>query len=584
MHPSARLWHGPEPEDAAASPLGPACGCPAAPLAQCSIFPFSRMPYFSSYCHNNCTRICDRCISPNRYGLGFSPQKKGGPRWLDGWAAATGLGSRWAPFMFPFWAPGSDGWAAATGLGFRWAPFMFPFSAPGSDGRAAAKKLGAHWAPFILPFWVAGSDGWAAAGPRPRSWAPVGLPSCFLLSGSWVGWGGLGWVGRGQKAGLALGSLHISFLGSWVGWVGRGQEAGLPFSSLHFFLGPGSDGPRQKSWARIGLPSYFLSGLLGRVGRCQEAGLSLGSLDVSFFLGSDGWAVPFIFPFWAPGSDGWAADPSDPTPQKGNMKGAQLLAALGRSPPIRPPSDPGAQKEGSMKGAQRKPSFLAAAHPSDPGAQKGNLKGAQWEPSFSAAAHPSDPATQKGSMKGAQQDPASWPVMFPFSCFLLGWMGRAHKAGLHWPPFAAKAAPITKLPSCFVFGLLGWMGGPRQRGWAPVRVPSCLLSGFWVGWVGRCWAPIQLPSFGWMGRGQGAGLPLGGSWVGWVGRGRAPIIGLPSCVLSGLLGGMGGPRLLGRMGGPRPRSCWAPCDRKHGCGILSSWLKLMDWLGVLRLV
>ena len=37
-----------------------------------------------------------------------------------------------------------------------------------------------------------------------------------------------------------------------------------------------------------------------------------------------------------------------------------------------------------------------------------------------------------------------------------------HKVGLHWSPFAAKAAPITELPLCFVFGLLGWMGGPRQ--------------------------------------------------------------------------------------------------------------------------
>ena len=142
----------------------------------------------------------------------------GGPR-------QRGLGSRWAPFMFPFWAPGSDGWAAATGLGFRWAPFMFPFCswagwvgpgqeaglplsslrvsflgscigwvsraeklgsrwapfmfpfwapgsgwvfvglpwAPGSDGWAPAKRLGSHCTPFILPFWAAGSDGWAAA-------------------------------------------------------------------------------------------------------------------------------------------------------------------------------------------------------------------------------------------------------------------------------------------------------------------------------------------------------------------------------------------------------------------------------------
>ena len=74
---------------------------------------------------------------------------------------------------------------------------------------------------------------------------------------------------------------------------------------------------------------------------------------------------------------------------------AQLLC---RGPPIRPRT----QKEGNMKGGQREPRFLAAAHPSDPGAQKGNMKGGQCEPSSLAAAHPSDPAAQKGSMKGAQ--------------------------------------------------------------------------------------------------------------------------------------------------------------------------------------
>ena len=31
-----------------------------------------------------------------------------------------------------------------------------------------------------------------------------------------------------KKLDFHLGSLHISFLGSWVGWVIRGQEAGLP--------------------------------------------------------------------------------------------------------------------------------------------------------------------------------------------------------------------------------------------------------------------------------------------------------------------------------------------------------------------
>ena len=70
------------------------------------------------------------------------------------------------------------------------------------------------------------------------------------------------WV-LGRMGPRLLGSLHIAFLGSWVGRVGRAQEAGLP---LHVSL---------FGWA---------------------AARKLGSH----------W-VPFIFPFWAPGSDGWAA-------------------------------------------------------------------------------------------------------------------------------------------------------------------------------------------------------------------------------------------------------------------------------------
>ena len=56
------------------------------------------------------------------------------------------------------------------------------------------------------------------------------LPSCFL-SGLWGG-------GRGN------GSLHVSFLGSWVGWVGRGNGARLPFWAAFIFpfWAPGSDG------------------------------------------------------------------------------------------------------------------------------------------------------------------------------------------------------------------------------------------------------------------------------------------------------------------------------------------------------
>ena len=71
---------------------------------------------------------------------------------------------------------------------------------------------------------------------------------------------------------------------------------------------------------------------------------------------------------------------------EGSSTGARLL---GSGPPIRPRSPErkyegnpmraqlpcrGPPKQGNM---QREPSFLGAAHPSDPGAQKGNMKGAQ---------------------------------------------------------------------------------------------------------------------------------------------------------------------------------------------------------------
>ncbi|OLQ01748.1 hypothetical protein AK812_SmicGene15432 [Symbiodinium microadriaticum] len=97
----------------------------------------------------------------------------------------------------------------------------------------------------------------------------------------------------------------------------------------------------------------------------------------------------------------------DRTQKEGNRKRAQRPWAAAQDPERRKQEEsptalgrgPGAQKEGNMKGAQREPSFLAAAHPSDSGAQKGNMKGAQKErnmkgaqrePSFLAAAHPSE--------------------------------------------------------------------------------------------------------------------------------------------------------------------------------------------------
>ena len=203
--------------------------------------------------------------------------------------------------MFPFWAPGlfvllvdgPQGWLGSIGL-------LSPL--PSLSSRHVSFSVA----------WV----GWVAH-PFRSLHVGMGGPGLGSHSAPFIGMGGWAPVGRigsdgwsAAKAGLPFGSLHVSFLGSWVGWVGRGQESGF-----------------------FGLPSCFLSGGVG--------------------------------------SDGWAA--------------AKGLGA-------------------------RHVSFLG-----------------------------------------------SWVR----SCSRLGWMGRAHKAGLQWPPFAAKAAPITKFPSCFVFGLLGWMGGPR---------------------------------------------------------------------------------------------------------------------------
>ncbi|OLP77118.1 hypothetical protein AK812_SmicGene42862 [Symbiodinium microadriaticum] len=61
---------------------------------------------------------------------------------------------------------------------------------------------------------------------------------------------------------------------------------------------------------------------------------------------------------------------------------------------------------GNMKGTQREPSFLAADHPSDPGAQKGNMKGANG--SLDAEPRPTHPTREprkKKNMKAAQPEP-----------------------------------------------------------------------------------------------------------------------------------------------------------------------------------
>ena len=212
---------------------------------------------------------------------------------LGSWVGWVGpLPISWAPYWAPFHIAFLGFWVGWVGRGKEaglplgslhvslwvlgrmggpqqrsWARIVFLGSWVGWVVRG--KKLGSLSLCSLL-FGLLGRMG----GPRPTSWARTGLPSSFL--GSWAdgwaaakNWSRVGWVGRGREAGLALGSFHIAFLGSWVGWVGRGNEVGLPLGSLYIsFLG---------SWFRW----------MGR--------------------GHSRWA-PFMFPsFWAPGSDGWAA-------------------------------------------------------------------------------------------------------------------------------------------------------------------------------------------------------------------------------------------------------------------------------------
>ena len=185
--------------------------------------------------------------------------------------------------------------------------------------------------------------------------------------------------------------------------------------------------------------------------------------------------------------------------------------------------------------------------------------------------------------------------------------------GFFWAAVAgwvAKAAPITKLPSRFVFLALGLDGWSTAKRLGSRSAP--FMFAFWApGWDG--WAGAGLPLSSLIGM---VGPPLLGRMGGPLPTSRAPVelpscfllsgllgrmggprprswarIGLPSYCLSGLLGRMGGPRprswartglhsyclsgLLGRMGGPRPRS-WAPVGLPS-CFLLSgSWV---GWVG-----
>ena len=299
-----------------------------------------------------------------------------------------------------------------------------------------------------------------------------------------------GWVGRGNGAGLPLGSVHVSCLGSWVGWVGRGdgagfslapfmfpfsacgQGAGIPLTSLHVsFLGS------WVGWVRgpFMFPSFWV---LGRTG---------GPLH---------WA-PFIFPFWAPGSDGWAA--AMRSWARIGLPSYCLSGLLGRMGSPRPRS---------------------------------------WAP----VGLPSSSFCVLGRMGGPRQK--IWSLVGLASFFLSGLLGRTKKLGSSWAPFM--------FPSFWTPGSDGWAAAKKLGShwapfiWALVGLPFMFPS-FWVlGRMGGKEAGLPLGSLH---------TSFLSSWVGWVvcGQGWAFVgrmggprarVGLPSCFLSGV---------LGRMGWPRPR-------------------------------
>ena len=430
------------------------------------------------------------CFLSGPLGPFVLPPRKDGPR-LQGWAPLFSLCSQGCSHSV-----GRGQRAGLPSLGSLHVSFLGSWV--GWVGRG--QESGLCWAPFMFPsFWVLRRMG----GPRQRSWASIGLPSYFLSGllgwigslhvsfflvgwmgrgqeaglalgsfhisflGSWVGWVGrgrskeaglpldslhisflrswVGWVVRGQEAGLALGSLHVSFfLGSWVGWVGRGKEAGLPLGCLHvsLFLGSwvGWVGRGKKAGLPLGfLHISFLGSWVGWVGRGQEAGLPLGSLHVSFFLapGSDGWAAakklgshwtPFIFPFCALGSDG------GPRPRSWARVGLPscflLSGLLGRM---------GGPRPRSWARIGLPSSFLGSW-------ADGWAAAKSWAPFMFPFRRVGSDGWAAATGLGARHVSFLGPGCLGPFVLPPRMDGRAHKAGLQWPPFAAKAAPITKLP------------------------------------------------------------------------------------------------------------------------------------------
>ena len=202
-------------------------------------------------------------------------------------------------------------------------------------------------------------------GPRSQGWAPLASlrsHAAPITSSLYVSFSrALGLDGWSTARRFPFGSFYVCFLGP-VGWVGRDW---LPFSSLHSY-----------GWVAVEGP--------------------LGSVHISFLRpGSDGWAAATGLGFFRLSSY-FLSGLLNPlhTSFLGGWVVATSWALIGL--------------------LLREPSFLAADHPSDPGAQKGNMKGAQMEVQLLCRGQPIRPRTQKeGNMKGAQRE----------------------QLGSHWAPF-----------------------------------------------------------------------------------------------------------------------------------------------------
>ena len=424
-----------------------------------------------------------------------------------------------------------------------------------------------NWAPTTLPSCFPSQlSGWMG-GPRPRSWALTGLPSCSFLNCC------VGWVGRGHGGWASTGLPSCSFLG--LGRMGGPRPRGCAFTGLLScsFLG-WMGGPRPRGWAFTGLPSspckafMFLSRLLGRMGGPRPRGWASAGLPSCSFLGSwvGGWAAAtglgsmflsrVLGRMGGPRPRGWACAglPScsflglgrvgGPRPRGWALTGllscsflgswvgwvgrghsVPFSARMGRPrqegwAPKRPPFIPGCWVGWAGRGQEAALLF---------GCQEAGLPAAWSDGCASnlgfhwACGSDGWAAARKLGFVGLPSccflcgsRPRSWAciglLIFPFWALLgrmgrprprswapfifgwVGWGGLRPTSWVCWGPASAAARKLGSRWAPFIlpsFWVLGRMGGPRQKGWA-LRAP--FIFRLWVGWVG-C--------------GQDAGLALG---------------------------------------------------------------------------